>query len=140
MSLTNPSPIPHPTDLIEEDLAQSRKLLADCMEGALDHKGAYVNVRLQYMAAATRLLRHNAHAAGLLLREAHTCIRDMERRPKPPPSMRRQKRPADGDREWFIDDDAELRAEAEKISKTTSAAGADEKISKTTSDPAIRVA
>jgi hypothetical protein len=112
-------------DLIEEDLAQSRKLLADAMDGALDHTGTYVNVRLQYMAAATRLLRHNAQAAGLLLREAHTCIADMQRRPKPPPSMRRPRRPEDGDRDWFIDFD-EPRAGAEN--------------SKTTSGPAIRVA
>jgi hypothetical protein len=138
MSDTPKSPVPHPVDLIEEDFAQSRKLLADAMEGALDHTGTYVNVRLQYMAAATRLLRHNAQAAGLLLREAHTCIADMQRRPKPPPSMRRPRRPEDGDRDWFIDYD-EPRAGAEN-SKTTSAPASDEKISKTTSGPAIRVA
>jgi hypothetical protein len=139
MSDTPQSPVPHPVDLIEEDLAHSRKLLADAMDGALDHTGTYVNVRLQYMAAATRLLRHNAQAAGLLLREAHTCIADMQRRPKPPPSMRRPRRPEDGDRDWFIDYD-EPRTDADKISKTTSAAATGEKISKTTSGPGIGAA
>ena len=66
---------PHPVHVLSEDLNESRKLLATCLAVANDPERQY-NARIDFMAAATRLLRHNAQAATALLREAHACARD----------------------------------------------------------------
>ena len=140
--MENQSLVPHPVDLVESDLADSRRLLAHCMENAFDLKGVTVNTRMEYMAAATRLLRHNAQAATLLLREAHTCLRDERQRPKPPGSVCRKRRPGEtGASGWGNDyRDRYLKEdEAAKILKTTPDAEDGEKNSKSTvAGPNIR--